>query len=128
MVLYIAEELYPFAPKLTIVENNLSAHKLAALYNIVEPQRARKIINRVEIVRTPKHGSWLNIAELELSILTRQGLSNRVETKEELRKQATDWYQVRNDKTTSVDWTFTTKEARIKLKKTLSDIYNLTKH
>lgn len=68
VIQYVAEELYPDAQKITVVEDNLSAHKLATLYEILTAQQARAIINRIEIVRTPKHGSWLNIAEAELSV------------------------------------------------------------
>ncbi|MGB0932178.1 MAG: IS630 family transposase [Chitinophagales bacterium] len=117
VIKHIAENMYPNAQKITIVEDNLSAHKLSSLYDILEPHKARNIIKRIEIVRTPKHGSWLNIAEIELSILTRQGVTKHVKTKEELIEQVTEWYQVRNQKNVGVDWTFTTKDARIKLKR-----------
>jgi hypothetical protein len=113
---HIAEEMYPDAEKITLIEDNLSAHKLSALYEIYNPERARAIASKFEVVRTPKHGSWLNIAECELSVLTRQGLQKRVPTKEALIDQATKWYTVRNGKTTKVNWQFTTKEARVKLK------------
>ncbi len=117
VIRHIAEDMYPNAKKITIVEDNLSAHKVSSLYEILDPHRAHNIIKRIEIVRTPKHGSWLNIAEIELSILTRQGVTKHVKTKEELIAQVTEWYQVRNQKNIGVDWTFTTKDARIKLKR-----------
>lgn len=116
VIQYLAEQCYPEAQKITLVEDNHSAHKLAALYEILPPQRARDIIGRIEVVRTPKHGSWLNMAEIELSVLKRQGLSNRVESKEQLEKEVKDWYQQRNKNDCKVDWQFTNKEARIKLK------------
>lgn len=117
VIRHIAEDLYPDAPKITLVEDNLSAHKLSVLYEQLDPERARNIIRRIEVVRTPKHGSWLNIAELELSILKRQGLKNRVDSKEELQTQVQAWYQVRNQKISAVNWTFTNKDARVKLKR-----------
>lgn len=98
VILHIAEKMYPNVGKITIVEDNLAAHKLSSLYEIVSAKRARNIIKRIEIIRTPKHGSWLNIAELELSILTRQGLARRVDTKEKLKQQVEEWYQGRNKK------------------------------
>jgi hypothetical protein len=116
-LIHIAEVMYPEAEKITLIEDNLSAHKLSALYEVFAPERARAIIERIEVVRTPKHGSWLNVAELELNVLTRQGLQRRVATKEALREQVTAWYEQRNDKGATVDWQFTTRDARIKLKR-----------
>jgi hypothetical protein len=116
VIIYISRELYPDAKKITIVEDNLSAHKLAALYEVLPPQDARSIITRLEIVRTPKHGSWLNIAESELSVLTRCGIKGRTPTKESLEDQVDAWQTKRNKNATKVDWQFTTEDARIKLK------------
>ena len=117
VVAHLVEELYPAANKITLVEDNLSAHKLASLYEVFPAERARRIIQNLEVVRTPVHGSWLNIAECELSVLTRQGIAQRVASKEDLQQQVQDWYQTRNQKQTKVDWQFTTKDARIKLKR-----------
>ena len=75
---YIVEDMYPKAKKITLIEDNLSAHKLSALYEVFEPKRAARIIQKLEIIRTPVHGSWLNIAECELSGLTRQALKERI--------------------------------------------------
>lgn len=116
IVAHIVEDLYPDAIKVTLVEDNLSAHKLAALYELFEPNRARAIINRLEIVRTPVHGSWLNIAECELSVLIRYGLSRRVPTKQQVEKEVTAWYLNRNAKNQKIDWQFKIDDARIKLK------------
>ena len=96
VIKHIALKMYPDAPKITIIEDNLSAHKLSALYEVMPPNEARAIIERIEIVRTPKHGSWLNIAECELSVLTRCGLKKRTPSKTELEKDAKSWYQKRN--------------------------------
>lgn len=116
VVAHIAEQMYPDAKTITLVEDNLSAHKLSALYEIYDAPRARQIIKRIEIIRTPKHGSWLNIAEAELSILIRHGLKKRTPDKESLRKDAKAWYESRNEKQRKVNWQFRTKDARIKLK------------
>jgi hypothetical protein len=117
VVAHIAEKMYPKAEKITLVEDNLSAHKLSALYEIFPPAKAQAIMQRLEVVRTPVHGSWLNIAECELSVLTRQALSKRIADKQTLIKQVQDWYEQRNDKQIKVNWQFKTKDARIKLKR-----------
>jgi transposase len=113
----MVEEMYPNAQKITLVEDNLSAHKLSALYEVYAPERARRIIQKLELVRTPKHGSWLNMAECELSVLTRQGLKQRVADKETLEQQVNNWYRQRNYIQNKVNWQFTTKDARVKLKR-----------
>ncbi len=117
IVAHIAENMYPHARRITLVEDNLSAHKLSALYEVFEAERARAIIRRLEVVRTPKHGSWLNIAESELSVLLHHGLKKRTPNLEALRQDAQAWYEQRNQKQTKVNWQFTTKDARIKLKR-----------
>lgn len=98
VVAHIADQMYPEAKTITIVEDNLSAHKLSALYEIFDAPRARQIIKRIEIVRTPKHGSWLNIAEAELSVLIRHGLKKRTPDMETLIRDAQAWCEVRNKK------------------------------
>lgn len=117
IIAYIVEQMYPNADWVTLVMDNLSSHKIHNLYKVFEPQRARSIMKRLEIIYTPKHGSWLNIAECELSVLSRQALKKRFATKQELEEQVTAWAQKRNDKQKGVDWQFTTQKARIKLKK-----------
>jgi transposase len=117
VVAHVVEDLYPTAKKVTLIQDNLSAHKKSALYELFEPERARAILDKLEFVFTPKHGSWLNVAECELSVLTRQGIKERVASKEEVLRQVTAWYETRNEKTMKVDWQFTTKDARIKLKR-----------
>jgi hypothetical protein len=116
IIAYIVEQMYPDAIKITIVEDNLSAHKLACLYELYEPKRARNIIKKVEIIRTPKHGSWLNIAESELSVLIRQGIKKRTPSKQALETDVKAWYKRRNKKQSKVNWQFRTKDARVKLK------------
>jgi len=117
IITHIVEEMYPDAIRITIVEDNLSAHKLSALYELLEPVKARNIIKKLEIVRTPTHGSWLNIAESELSVLIRQGLKQRTPDRQTLEADTKAWYGRRNEKQSKVDWQFTTKDARIKLKR-----------
>lgn len=114
---HVIEDMYPDAEKVTLVQDSLSAHKKSALYEVFEPERAGNILKKAEFVFTPKHGSWLNIAETELSVLTRQGLKQRIESKEELERQAAAWYKERNRKNSTTDWQFTTRDARIKLKR-----------
>jgi len=114
---HLAEHIYPHAKQITLVEDNASTHKLAALYELFPPERARSIIERLKVVRTPAHGSWLNVAECELSVLKRQGITPRVASVEELQQQVQAWYEQRNQKESKVDWQFKTKDARIKLKR-----------
>ncbi len=115
-VAYLVEECYPDADRVTLVQDNLSAHTPAALYECYSPARAHAIVQRLEIVSTPPHGSWLNIAEIELSVLTRFGLAPRIPDLHALRHQAHAWAASRNQKQRGVDWHFTTPDARIKLK------------
>jgi len=117
VIAHVVEDMYPTAPKLTIIEDNLSAHKKSALYERFAPERARAILERIEFVHTPKHGSWLNVAECELSVLTRQALQQRIDTKDGMIHHTTAWYEDRNDTSATIDWQFTTKDARIKLKR-----------
>ena len=117
IIAYIVEQMYPAADLVTLVMDNLSSHRIHNLYKVFEPQRARAIMKRLEIVYTPKHGSWLNIAECELSVLSRQALQKRFATKQEVEKQVEVWAKNRNHKQKGVDWQFTTQDARVKLKK-----------
>ena len=117
IIRHLAEESYPTAQKITIVEDNLSAHKPSALYEIMSPEQARRILRRIEFVRTPKHGSWLNIAEIELSLLKRIGLAKRVGTQAELEKQIAQYQTQRNAQQKKVNWQFTTKDTRVKLQR-----------
>lgn len=115
-VAYLVEERYPDADCVTLVQDNLSAHTPAALYECYPPDRAHAIVQRLEIVSTPPHGSWLNIAEIELSVLTRFGLAARIPDPDSLRHQAHAWATTRNHKQRGVEWHFTAPDARIKLK------------
>lgn len=108
---------YPQAEKVVLVCDNLNTHKTASFYEAFEPEEARRLIERLEIHYTPKHGSWLDIAEIELSVFTKQCLDRRIPDIDTLRKEANAWYSERNAGQKSVDWQFTTDKARIKLKR-----------
>jgi DDE superfamily endonuclease len=97
--------------------DNLNTHKIASLYEAFEPTEARRLARRLELHYTPKHGSWLNIAEIELSVLTKQCLDRRIADLDTLRLETKAWEHQRNAKQTGVDWQFTTDDARIKLKR-----------
>ena len=108
---------YPSAQKVILVCDNLNTHKPASLYEAFAPQEARRLSTRLEIHYTPKHGSWLNVAEIELSILTRQCLDRRIPDLKTLRSETKQWEHTRNIRQKSVDWQFTTDNARVKLKR-----------
>jgi hypothetical protein len=108
---------YPTAKRVTLVSDNLNTHTQASLYEAFEPAEARRLMKRLELVHTPKHGSWLNIAELELNVLTRQCLDRRIEDKDTLIHETAAWDDERNAQQTGVDWQFTTADARVKLKR-----------
>ena len=108
---------FPEAELIRVVLDNLNTHTPAALYEAFEPTEARRIIRKLEFHHTPKHGSWLNIAEIELSVLTKQCLNRRMPDIETVRSETAQWARQRNSKQKSVDWQFTTDQARIKLKR-----------
>jgi len=117
VITIVAEQSYPDAEQITIICDNLTAHKPSALYEVMEPERARAILRRIEFVNTPKHGSWLNVAENELSVLKRVGIAKRVSSQSALKKQIEAYQKRRNKKEIKVDWQFTTKDARVKLRR-----------
>jgi len=108
---------YPQAERIRLVMDNLNTHKVASLYEAFAPAEARRIAQRLEIHHTPKHGSWLNMAEIELSALTQQCLDRRIPDIDTLRRETTVWANERNARQKGVDWRFTTPDARIKLKR-----------
>ena len=116
---------YSEAQKLILVCDNLNTHKIASLYEAFEPKDARQLAERLEIHYTPKHGSWLNVAEIELSVFTKQCLDRRIPDRATLQQEAKAWYRRRNAKQKSVDWQFTTENARIKLKRLYPQIQML---
>ena len=111
------EVRYPHAEKVVLVMDNLNTHKPAALYEAFEPALARSLIERLEIHHTPKHGSWLNMAEIELSVLSRQCLDRRIPDADTLTQEVAAWEQARYASPRPVIWRFTTPDARIKLKR-----------
>jgi len=106
----------PQAKRIRLVMDNLNTHTISSLYETFPPDIALSLAQRLEIHFTPKHGSWLNIAEIELSAMTTQCLQRRIPNTEELQRQLTAWQTNRNDHSKSVDWQFTTHDARVKLK------------
>lgn len=108
---------YPQADRITLVMDNLNTHAPASLYEAFEPPEARRLIERLEMVYTPKHGSWLNIAEIELNVLGRQCLGRRIPDKPTLTREVAAWEAQRNTDQAKVNWRFTTADARIKLKR-----------
>jgi hypothetical protein len=112
---YLSDEMYPDAHQIILVMDNLNTHKPASLYKAFPPPEARRILKRLEIHYTPKHGSWLDIAEVELNVMTRQCLSRRVEHIETLNRELREWETWRNDSIAGVNWQFTTADARRKL-------------
>lgn len=113
----LVDEIYPDAPKILLVMDNLNTHCGASLYKAFEPEEARRILDRLEFCYTPKHGSWLNMAEIELSILGRQCLNRRIMDTSTIEREVDKWQEVRNNSASPMNWRFKTSNARIKLKK-----------
>ena len=120
----VVDIFYPEARKVTVVQDNLNTHSPASLYKAFEPEEARRILSRLEFYYTPKHGSWLNMAEIELSILARQCLDQRIPDFEALESQVSAWNEARNQEGTWIDWCFTTQDARVKLERLYPSINN----
>jgi hypothetical protein len=113
----LLEVRHPEAARVRLVCDNLNTHGIGSLYEAFPPEQARRLASRLEIHHTPKHGSWLNIAEIELSALTMQCLDRRIPDMETLTKETQQWEQRRNAAQKGVDWQFSTLDARIKLKR-----------
>jgi len=113
----LVEEDYPDAEKVVLVTDNLNTHTLACLYERFAPEQALQIAQKIEWHYTPEHGSWLNMAECELSVLRRQCLSRRISDADTLKQEVAAWEAKRNGVHVTIDWQFTTKDARIKLKR-----------
>lgn len=110
------DERYPDAVKVRLVMDNLNTHNIASLYETFAPQEARRLAERLDIHHTPKHGSWLNMAEIELSVLKGQCLNCRIADMVTMQAEVASWERNRNNSTRKIDWQFTTTDARIKLK------------
>lgn len=113
----LVDEHYPEAERIVLVMDNLNTHKIASLYEAFAPDEAWRLAQKLEIHYTPKHGSWLNMAEIELGTLTKQCLDRRIAERGILAKEVAAWTESRNTQQAKVDWQFTTENARIKLKR-----------
>ena len=119
----IADVHYSNANKITLVMDNYGTHTPGALYEAYSPQEAKRIWDRFEFIYTPKHASWLNMAEIELNVLMSQCLSRRIDNMNEIKKEVNAWQNHRNNKDCKIEWRFTSKDARIKLKKLYPSIH-----
>lgn len=114
---YLVDVRYPDAEWVTVIHDQLNTHVPSALYETFEPEEARRILDKLELHYTPKHGSWLNMAEIELSVLARQCLDRRIPDQAALKREVAAWEERRNSESRTIDWQFTTVDARIKLKR-----------
>ena len=112
---YLVDVSYPECSRIILVMDNLNTHAIASLYKTYPAEEARRIARKLEIHFTPKHGSWLNMAEIELNVMTRQCLSRRIHDIDKLRQELTAWEVTRNQNAECINWQFTTKDARTKL-------------
>lgn len=119
----LVDNHYPNVKKIVLIMDNLNTHHKASLYEKFEPAEAKRIADKLEIHYTPKHGSWLNMAEIELSHLSRQCLDRRIPESAILAAEVTAWTEARNEKKVIADWQFTTEDARIKLRRLYPTIY-----
>lgn len=110
-------ETYENAAKITLVMDNLNTHKPGSLYEVFTPEKAKALWDRFEFVHTPKHGSWLNMAEIELNVLVGQCLNRRIARLSLVKKEVAAWQNHRNNRNAKINWQFTTKDARIKLRR-----------
>ena len=114
----IADEFYPKSKKITLVMDNFNTHVASAFYETFEPKEAKRLWDRFEFIYTPKqHGSWLNMAEIELHVLNGQCLNRHIDTIEKVKEEVTAWQTHRNNKESSINWQFTTKKSRVKLRR-----------
>ncbi|MCS3634898.1 hypothetical protein GGP57_002231 [Salinibacter ruber] len=120
----VLDTYYSGAQKVVLVMGNLNTHGLSSLYEAFDPAEARRLAERLEIHYTPEHGSWLNMAEIEQSVMVRQALSRRIPDRETMKQRTTSWQKQRNASGATVDWQFTTEEARVKLRRLYPKIDN----
>jgi hypothetical protein len=118
----ILDEVYPEARAIRLVQDNLNTHTIGALYEAFAPDEARRLARRLEVHPTPVHGSWLNVAESELSILDRQCLDRRLDAKDLVRSEVGAWEAQRNEARVTMNWRFTIADARVKLKRVYPSI------
>ncbi len=120
----ITDEKYSKAKRITLVMDNYNTHNASSFYETFKPKEAKKLWDRFEFVYTPKHGSWLNMAEIELQVLNKQCLNRHISTMENIKEQVDAWRTHRDNKNSKINWQFTNKEARIKLKRLYPSIHN----
>ncbi len=120
----IADEKYPRAKRITLVMDNYNTHVASAFYETFNPEEAKRLWDRFEFVYTPKHGSWLNMAEIELHVLNGQCLNRHIPAMKKIKEEVEAWQIQRNNKNSKINWQFTNKEARVKLKRLYPSIYN----
>ena len=120
----IADEMYPEAEKITLVMDNFKTHAASAFYEAFEPQEAKRVWDRFEFVYTPKHGSWLNMAEIELHVLNHQCLNRHIGNAEKVKEEVSAWQKNRNNKNGKINWQFTSDNARVKLRRLYASIHN----
>lgn len=113
----ISDEMYPKAKKIRLVMDNFKTHTASSFYETFEPEEAKQLRDRFEFIYTPKHGSWLNMAEIELHVINGQCLNRHMATSEEIKSEVDAWQNHRNNKPSKINWQFTNDQARIKLKK-----------
>ena len=119
----IADEQYSGAKKITLVMDNFTTHSASAFYETFEPEEAKRIWDKFEFVYTPKHGSWLNMAEIELHVLNGQCLNRHISTMSKIKEEVDAWQSNRDNKNAKINWQFTTKDARVKLKRLYPSIH-----
>ncbi len=117
VIRYLVDECFPDASKVVLVQDNLSTHHASSLYQTFAPHEAQRLVQKLEIHYTPVHGSWLNMAEIELSVLAKQCLADHVASVDTLKEDVQVWAGQRNNRKNTVDWRFTTDDARVKLKR-----------
>jgi hypothetical protein len=116
VIKHLVDDVYPDAEQIVLVMDNLNTHSPGSLYEVFEPAEAKRLADKLEIHYTPKHGSWLDMAEIELSVLNRQCLDRRIPDRDSLVSEVAAWTRARNASETTINWRFTTADARIKLK------------
>ena len=120
----IADEFYPAASKITLVMDNFKTHSASAFYETFAPEEAKRLWDRFEFVYTPKHGSWLNMAEIELHVLNGQCLNRHIATIDRIKEEVDAWQKHRNNRNSKISWQFTNGDARVKLKRLYPSIHN----
>jgi hypothetical protein len=120
----ISDEMYPEARKVTLVMDNFKTHSIGSFYETFEPAEAKRLMDRFQFVFTPKHGSWLDMAEIELHVLNTQCLNRHIATMNEVKQEVQAWQESRNNKNCKINWQFSTNDARIKLKRLYPSFYD----